>query len=43
MSNLAEATIQSDLDVSPALLPAQVLSNDAEALEAARELIDSVA
>ncbi|MGO4000996.1 MULTISPECIES: SfnB family sulfur acquisition oxidoreductase [Pseudomonas] len=38
MSNLAEATIQSDLDVSPALLPAQVLSNDAEALEAARQL-----
>ena len=38
MSNLAEATLQSDLDVSPALLPAQVLSNDAEALEAAREL-----
>jgi SfnB family sulfur acquisition oxidoreductase len=38
MSNLAEATIQSDVDVSPALLPAQVLSNDAEALEAARQL-----
>ena len=38
MSNLAEATVQSDLDVSPALLPAQVLSNDAEALEAARQL-----
>ncbi len=38
MSNLAEAIVQSDLDVSPAVLPAQVLSNDAEVLEAAREL-----
>ena len=38
MSNLAEATLQSDLDVSPAVLTAQVLSNDAEVLEAAREL-----
>ena len=40
MSNLAEAIVQSDLDVSPAVLPAQVLSNDAEVLEAARELAD---
>ena len=38
MSNLAEANIQSDLDIAPPLLPAQVLGNDAQALEAAHEL-----
>ncbi|MCU1751916.1 SfnB family sulfur acquisition oxidoreductase [Pseudomonas sp. 6D_7.1_Bac1] len=38
MSNLADANVQSDLDIPPLLLPAQVLSNDAQALEAAREL-----
>jgi SfnB family sulfur acquisition oxidoreductase len=38
MSGLAQAKVQSDLDVSPPLLPAQVLRNDAEAIQAAREL-----
>ncbi|APC16559.1 SfnB family sulfur acquisition oxidoreductase [Pseudomonas frederiksbergensis] len=38
MSNLADANVQSDLDVPPLLLPAHVLRNDAQALEAAREL-----
>ncbi|TVT81138.1 SfnB family sulfur acquisition oxidoreductase [Pseudomonas sp. H3(2019)] len=38
MSNLADANVQSHLDVSPLLLPAHVLRNDAQALEAAREL-----
>ncbi|CAI8820540.1 MULTISPECIES: SfnB family sulfur acquisition oxidoreductase [unclassified Pseudomonas] len=38
MSSLAEANIQSDLDIAPPLLPAQVLGNDAQALEAAHEL-----
>jgi len=38
MSNLADANVQSDLDIPPLLLPAQVLRNDAQALEAAREL-----
>lgn len=38
MSNLAEANIQSDLDIAPPLLPAQVLGTDAQALDAAREL-----
>jgi SfnB family sulfur acquisition oxidoreductase len=38
MSSLADAIVHSDLDVAPLLLPAQVLRNDAQALEAAREL-----
>ena len=38
MSSLAEANIQSDLDIAPPLLPAQVLGTDAQALEAAHEL-----
>ncbi|WP_339544847.1 SfnB family sulfur acquisition oxidoreductase [Pseudomonas sp. RA_35y_Pfl2_P32] len=38
MSSLAEANIQSDLDIAPPLLPAQVLDTDAQALQAAREL-----
>jgi SfnB family sulfur acquisition oxidoreductase len=38
MSNLADANVQSDLDTPPLLLPAHVLRNDAQALEAAHEL-----
>ena len=38
MSSLADAIVQSDLDIAPLLLPAQVLRNDAQALEAALEL-----
>ena len=38
MSNLALTPPQSDLDVAPLLLPAHVLRNDAEALNAAHEL-----
>ena len=38
MSNLAQTPPQSDLDVAPLLLPAAVLRNDAEALDAAHEL-----
>ncbi|NUT86004.1 SfnB family sulfur acquisition oxidoreductase [Pseudomonas corrugata] len=38
MSGLAQAKLQSDQDVAPPLLPAQVLRNDAEAIQAAREL-----
>ncbi len=38
MSSLADAIVQSDLDVAPRLLPAQVLHNDAQAIEAAHEL-----
>ncbi|WP_260961495.1 SfnB family sulfur acquisition oxidoreductase [Pseudomonas citri] len=38
MSDLAQAKVQSDLDIAPLLLPAQVLRNDAEAIKAAREL-----
>lgn len=38
MSNLADANVQSDLDIAPLLLPARVLLNDAEALQAAHEL-----
>jgi SfnB family sulfur acquisition oxidoreductase len=38
MSSLADAIVHSDLDVAPLLLPAQVLRNDAQALEAARAL-----
>lgn len=40
MSNLADASVQSDLDIAPLLLPARVLRNDAEALKAAHELAD---
>ena len=38
MSDLAQAKVQSDLDVAPLLLPAQVLRNDAEAIKAAHDL-----
>ncbi|CAK9892298.1 MULTISPECIES: SfnB family sulfur acquisition oxidoreductase [Pseudomonas] len=38
MSNLAETSVHSDLDSAPLLLPAKVLSNDAQALQAAHEL-----
>lgn len=38
MSDLAQAKVQSDLDIAPLLLPAQVLRNDAEAIKAAHEL-----
>ncbi|WP_191489350.1 SfnB family sulfur acquisition oxidoreductase [Pseudomonas sp. FEN] len=41
MSNLQEAQVQSDLDIAPPLLPARVLRNDAEALQAARELAEA--
>jgi len=38
MSNLADAIVQSDLDIAPLLLPAQILRNDAQAIKAAHEL-----
>lgn len=38
MSDLAQAQIQSDLDIAPPLLPPQVLRTDAEAIRAAHEL-----
>ncbi|WP_434649300.1 SfnB family sulfur acquisition oxidoreductase [Pseudomonas sp. D1-2] len=38
MSDLAQAKVQSDLDIAPSLLPAQVLRTDAEAIKAAHEL-----
>jgi SfnB family sulfur acquisition oxidoreductase len=41
MSNLLDAPVQSDLDIAPLLLPARVLRNDAEALQAAHELADA--
>ncbi len=41
MSNLANAHLQSDQDVAPLLLAAQVLRTDNEALEAARALAGS--
>ncbi|MPQ70819.1 MULTISPECIES: SfnB family sulfur acquisition oxidoreductase [Pseudomonas] len=41
MSNLHEAQVRSDLDIAPLLLPARVLRNDAEALQAARELAEA--
>ncbi|MDD1012408.1 SfnB family sulfur acquisition oxidoreductase [Pseudomonas rubra] len=41
MSNLAETTVHSDLDSAPLLLPAKVLSNDAQALQAAHELAEA--
>jgi SfnB family sulfur acquisition oxidoreductase len=40
MSNLADASVQSDLDIAPLLLPARVLRDDAQALQAAHELAD---
>ncbi|QXI28780.1 SfnB family sulfur acquisition oxidoreductase [Pseudomonas vanderleydeniana] len=40
MSNLNEAQVHSDQDIAPLLLPARVLRNDAEALQAARELAE---
>ncbi|MFK0312106.1 SfnB family sulfur acquisition oxidoreductase [Pseudomonas sp. NPDC090233] len=41
MSTLPKIPFHSDLDSSPLLLPAKVLRNDAEALQAARELAES--
>ena len=41
MSNMANAHLQSDQDVAPLLLAAQVLRTDNEALEAARKLAAS--
>ncbi|MGE8392114.1 SfnB family sulfur acquisition oxidoreductase [Pseudomonas sp. BIGb0427] len=41
MSNLAETTVHSDLDSAPLLLPAKVLSNDEQALQAAHELAEA--
>ncbi|PTQ69161.1 SfnB family sulfur acquisition oxidoreductase [Pseudomonas sp. GV071] len=38
MSNLSHAKPESDVDIAPLLLPAQVLRNDAQALQAAYEL-----
>ncbi|MGE7958182.1 SfnB family sulfur acquisition oxidoreductase [Pseudomonas sp. NPDC089530] len=38
MSSLVDAPVQNELDVPPLLLPAQVLRNDAQALQAAHEL-----
>ncbi|WP_325918909.1 SfnB family sulfur acquisition oxidoreductase [Pseudomonas frederiksbergensis] len=38
MSDLAQAKIQSDLDIAPPLLPPQVLRTDAEAIRAAHDL-----
>ncbi|MDE1168313.1 MAG: SfnB family sulfur acquisition oxidoreductase [Pseudomonas sp.] len=38
MPGLAQTLVQSDLDIAPPLLPAKVLSNDAQALQAAHEL-----
>ncbi|WP_434559324.1 SfnB family sulfur acquisition oxidoreductase [Pseudomonas sp. Z5-35] len=38
MSDLAQAKVQSDQDIAPLLLPAQVLRTDAEAIKAAHEL-----
>ena len=40
MSSQANSILQSDLDNSPLLLPAKVLRNDAEALQAAREVAE---
>lgn len=41
MSNVVDASVQSDLDIAPLLLPARVLRNDAQALQAAHELADA--
>jgi len=38
MSQLSATPLQSDLDIAPLLLPAKVLSNDAQAIDAAYEL-----
>ncbi|MDY7567426.1 SfnB family sulfur acquisition oxidoreductase [Pseudomonas sp. RTC3] len=38
MSDLVATLLQSDLDIAPLLLPAKVLSNDAQAIAAAHEL-----
>ncbi|MEE3508844.1 acyl-CoA dehydrogenase family protein, partial [Pseudomonas sp. 10C3] len=38
MSDLVATPLQSDLDIAPLLLPAKVLSNDAQAIAAAHEL-----
>ncbi|WP_085727645.1 SfnB family sulfur acquisition oxidoreductase [Pseudomonas sp. R37(2017)] len=38
MSSLADAIVQSDLDIAPLLLPAKILRNDAQAIKAAHEL-----
>ena len=38
MSSLTDAIVQSDLDIAPLLLPAQILRNDAQAIKAAHEL-----
>ncbi|WP_273826359.1 MULTISPECIES: SfnB family sulfur acquisition oxidoreductase [Pseudomonas] len=40
MSNLNDAQVHSDQDIAPLLLPARVLRNDAEALQAAHELAE---
>ena len=40
MSSQPNTQFNSDLDSSPLLLPAKVLRNDAEALQAARELAE---
>ncbi|MGH8379815.1 SfnB family sulfur acquisition oxidoreductase [Pseudomonas sp.] len=40
MSSLADTNVHSDLDSAPLLLPAKVLRNDAEALQAAHELAE---
>ncbi len=40
MSNLADSKFQSDLDQAPLLLPAKVLRDDAQALQAAVELAE---
>ena len=41
MSSLVDASVQSDLDIAPLLLPARILRNDAQALQAAHELADA--
>ncbi|MDD2059422.1 SfnB family sulfur acquisition oxidoreductase [Pseudomonas sp. GD03860] len=41
MSSLATTHVHSDLDSAPLLLPAKVLRNDAEALQAAHELAEA--
>ncbi|MDN7140583.1 SfnB family sulfur acquisition oxidoreductase [Pseudomonas sp. JQ170] len=41
MSSLANTQVHSDLDSAPLLLPANVLSNDAQALQAAHELAET--
>jgi len=41
MSNLADTNVHSDLDSAPLLLPAKVLRDDAQALQAAHELAEA--